>query len=136
MFNDIIDKYKALPESVKNGILFLFAGWIWHFIVLYTNFFKGDIPTRQMIIGLCMLFLVYKMMDKSGWARALCMLSSVFIVVQYLPISLVFFSKDNFKFGVLAMTTVMFFSTSTYYLAVRESSNFFKKEDKPVASDQ
>ncbi len=130
MFDNLIDKLNVFPESVKNAILFLALGWIWHYIALYTNFLKGQIPTRQLIIGASMFFLVHQMTGKKGWARALCMLCNVFIIVQYLPLVVTFFGGGAFKFGLIAGLTVLLFSTSTYYFAIKESSVFFKKQEK------
>lgn len=125
-----MDKLKAFPESIKNGILFMALGWIWHYIALYTNFLKGQIPIRQLIIGSSMFFFVYQMTEKKGWARALCMLCNVFVIVQYLPLVITFYEIGEFKFCLIAGLTVLLFSISTYYFAIKESSVFFKKQEE------
>ncbi|RLC03484.1 MAG: hypothetical protein DRI57_29075 [Deltaproteobacteria bacterium] len=130
MFNEVMAKYNAFPNSVKNGVLFLFTGWIWHYMTLYTNFLKGEIPPRQLIIGVCMCFLVVMMTKKRGWARWLCMLSNAFIVLQYLVPTYVFFVSGKLRLGMFSTVTMLLFSASTYYFAIAESSVFFKK-DKP-----
>jgi len=129
MFNEIIFKFKALPDSMKNGIMFLFAGWIWYYISLYTNLL-GEIPPRQLAAGLSVCFLIYMMMEKKKWARPLCVLCNVFIIIQYLPIAIEFFRNGQFKLGAMIAVFLFFFSISSYYLLIKESSNFFKDPEK------
>lgn len=129
MFNEIIFKFKALPDSLKNGIMFLFAGWIWYYISLYTNLL-GEIPPRQLAVGLSVCFLIFMMIEKKKWARPLCILCNIFIIIQFVFSSIGFFNRAEFKLAGMTAVVVLFFSISSYYLAIKESSEFFKDHEK------
>jgi hypothetical protein len=129
--------FKEYPASVKNGILFLFAGWGCHYFFLY-KFFQGKIPQRmlfqQIAIG---LFLCFFVVMAKNWARILCILCNVLIVILYSLFCALFYGSKT-DFFILSGIVAILFSVATYYLAIEESSEFFKAygQAKPAHQDE
>lgn len=130
---DYIKKYGELPDSVKNGVLFLIAGWVWQVFCLYYYFFKGDIPYNIVITGILNISLI--IIWTKGWARILCILCNILIIMTYLPVSYTFYYGGNFLLGNVSASIVILFSVSTYYLLTKESFAFFKKTKADSSSE-
>ncbi len=120
---DNIRQFPTFPKSVKNGIIFLFAGWTWFFL-LYTYFFKASIPPRQVISGIlaCYCILLLK-----NWARVLCILCNVFIILQLFVVVMAFYNVGNTYYSFITDICIILFGLSSYFLIVKESASFFKK---------
>ncbi len=128
MFKNSMAQFKEYPGSVKSGIIFLIAGWIWLFITLhYVKFFQDQSPFKFYIAGALICYYVVKI---KNWARALCMFGNVLIITQLLPTSVEFFSRGNMQLGVIVGANAVFASLSIYYLIIKESSAFFKEYNK------
>lgn len=127
-----IEKFKNFPPSVKKGILFLLAGWLWFYWSLYGFFLKEETPSQFIIIGVsvCTVVIMIK-----NWGRVLCLLCNVMIIVVYLAVSYMFFQLEDIPKSFIASVGVVLFSLSTYYLAVGESSRFFKNHNKTQAEE-
>ncbi len=131
-----IEKFKNFPSSVKNGIYFLLAGWLWFYWSLYGYFLKEETPSQFILIGIgvCTFVIMIK-----KWARPLCILCNVMVIVVYLAVSYMFFHLEDMPMSFIAAVGVVLFSLSTYYLAVGESSRFFKnysnsQDEEPIKS--
>jgi hypothetical protein len=125
MFNQIME-FKNYPASVKNAILFLLAGWICHYY-FYFSFLVNEFPMRttymQIGIGVAICFFVVSV---KRWARMLCIFFNIGIAALYLLYCAAFFNSGNLNLTFLTGITLILFSISTYFLAVKESSQFFK----------
>ena len=122
MLTEFFD-FKAFPASVKNGFIFLAAGWAWHFFSLYRYFYQGEIPGRQVIICIAILFLTARGLS---WARVLCILCNILIVLIYIFLATSFLLHSRMQLGLIALVNIVLFSLSTYFFILRESSIFFR----------
>ena len=130
----VIEEYKSFPNSVRNAILFLFAGWVWHYISLYRYFFRGEVPFNQIVIGLSICYFVFRI---KSWARVLCIVCNILIVVMYLSVFLSFLAAGKTHYAAVSGINVVLFSLASYFLFVGESSRFFKeKNPRQDAEDQ
>jgi hypothetical protein len=120
----VLDDFKAFPNSVRNGLLFLVIGWIWHYFSLYRYFFNGNIPFNQIVIGVSICYFVFRI---KNWARVLCLVSNSLIILMYLSVTYSFFVMGKPHLGVVSGLNVILFSIATYFLAIGESSGFFKE---------
>ncbi|MCP4112791.1 MAG: hypothetical protein GY749_45895 [Desulfobacteraceae bacterium] len=131
MFKDSTAQFKEYPNSVKNGIIFLITGWICHYYFFYIFFTRqtGEMPSKelwqQVAIG---VFICYFVVKIKKWARVLCLLCNAFIIILYLCIFTLFISKINYV--MISGANLILFSISSYYLAIKESSSFFKEYNK------
>lgn len=131
--NDLFDKFKAFPPSFQKSFFFLISAWGCHFAFIYYYFtistgeLPSDILTQQAVIGgliLILLFIVKK------WARILCILCNVLIVVLYgFVVALVY---QNKLFIFLCIATIILFCLSTYWLVVKETGEFFRLQNPTI----
>ncbi len=128
MFKNSMAQFKEYPNSVKNGIIFLIAGWICHYYFFYV-FFTGEIPSKelyqQIAIGVLICYFVVKI---KKWARVLCLLCNAFIIIMHLCIFALFINKINYI--IISGANLLLFSMCSYYLAIKESSTFFAEYNK------
>ncbi|MBI9084322.1 MAG: hypothetical protein JEZ11_12040 [Desulfobacterales bacterium] len=128
----VIEEFKAFPNSVRNAIVFLVAGWLWHYVSLYRYFYSGNIPFKQIVIGVSVCFFVFRIRN---WARVLCIVCNILIVVMYLTVTFSFLSAGKTHYATVAGFNVVLFSLATYFLAVGESSRFFKERSPAPGKD-
>ncbi|MFO7667293.1 MAG: hypothetical protein R6V76_11770 [Desulfobacterales bacterium] len=130
---DYIKKFTELPGSVKNGIIFLIAGWIWQYFCLYYYFFKGDIPYNIVIAGILNMSII---IWTKQWIRILCILCNILIILTYIPVSYTLYYSKSFFLGNITLSIIILFSLSTYCLLTKESFVFFKKTKTDSAEDK
>ena len=117
--------FKAFPTSVKKAFIFLVVGWVWHFFSLYQYLYPGEIQTRQIISCLVICILTARILN---WARALCILCNILIIVIYLFIAVSYCLSSKIQPVLITVTliNIVLFSLSTYFFLLKESSTFFK----------
>ena len=115
--------FRALPASVKNAAGFLLAGWGWHFISLYFFLYNGEIPFRQVIACVTVVFLLTRI---TNWARWLCILCNALIIVTYVSIAITFLLNAKIQLGLVAAINIALFSLATYYFMRKDAVIFFK----------
>jgi hypothetical protein len=123
-------KWNEMPPSVKNAILFLFAGWVAHYIFFF-GFLADDQPERIIYlqlgvgIGIC-----YCVATIRKWARKLCIFFNIIMVPMYLLFAIAFAQGD--KVGLFALTAFIAaaFAFSLYFLLKKETAQFFSPPEK------
>jgi hypothetical protein len=122
--------YSIFPASAKKGILFLLLGWTWHFFFLYLFFYKRagtvletQLWLQQSAIALLVCFFTIRVRN---WARVLCIIANLLIISLYILTAAHFFSLSIINFAIFAAVNVILFSISTYFLFIKETSDFFK----------
>ena len=128
----VIEVFKGYPASVRNAIMFLCFSWLWHYVSLYRYFFHGDLPFNQIVIGVSICYFVFRI---KNWARVLCIVCNILIIVMYLSLTFSFMTAAKTHFAAISGINVLLFSMATYYLFVGESSRFFKAHS-PRHADQ
>lgn len=130
---DNVKRFSTFPNSLKNGIILLYAAWIWYFMVLYLFFFGGAIPTRQLISGFIACTCIFTL---KKWARALCVLVNVFVIIQILPASLSLLGMENkFQSGLYLLVAVVLFAGSSYFFLIKQTSDYLKSENETDADN-
>ncbi len=124
---DIFTKFTTFPKSVQTGIILLVASWCWFYYSLYYVFLNQEISGKLLIVGPMICFAVFRIVN---WARILCLASNAMVIVWCLIFALAFYNSNWTKFGAASISVVLFGLTS-YYLAIKESSVFFKTYNKP-----
>jgi|GEM_PF-725668 len=129
MFGGLED-FKTYPSSVRYGLFYLVLGWAAHFYTLY-QLFGGDLPRRrlyeQAVIAASML--VFVGMAKN-WARILCLLANALIMLIHAFIIALCIKSGLHEIALSAFAALVLFAMSTWYLAIGESSEFFKSRVK------
>ncbi len=124
-------KFPLYPLSLKRGIVFLFAAWIWYFFfilssnfILHTDLLPAPIMVRQMIAGVmaCGIIFVLK-----NWARVLCILGSVMVLIQILPGTFELYRQGRTLASMLLLSNDMLFILSIFYLASAETTHYLKQ---------
>jgi len=123
--------FQKFPKSSKKGIGFLVSGWLFFVAASYVlltndNASETNILTKIITIGFCVCFLVLK---GYNWGRMLCFLANALVILYCTFFITLFFEKDFIKVALCAVTIIML-SSATYYLAVKESSEYFKSLTK------
>jgi hypothetical protein len=126
-----LEEFKKYPKSTKKGFLFLYVGWALFFINLYM--LLQEVPNRILIIAAIICFFVIK---GYNWARMLCLLCNVLIVIYAS-----FFVVHLFRIGLASQAgllgvTVVLFAASSYYLFIKETSEYFKSLKKNVKYEE
>ncbi len=114
---------KNFPQSTRQGVLFMYAGWAWFLSTLYIiNLSEVDISQifgRMLIIGILTCFFVTK---GYNWARLLCVIFSGIIIAGCAVFTITLWL--SFYSGLIAVNVVIF-GYSTYYLLKKETSDYF-----------
>ena len=119
-------KFKEYPTGVKMGILFLVAGWILHYLY-FLKYLMSEFPVKTLYLQLGIgLAICYFVAGINKWARSLCIFFNFAIIVLYLLIFYLYFSGNKYDLTFLAALIAVLFSISTYFLAGKESSQYFK----------
>lgn len=141
--NDILEKMKilnimpnllnlpAFPKTVKNGILFMYAGWVCFFI-LFLFVLKDPVEPRPAISG---LLACYCIMMLRNWARVLCILCNIFIIIQLLVPALTLLGGGLVVPGGVIALCVACFAISSYFLFQKETKAFFASMTPPPPSE-
>ncbi len=120
-----IKEFKDFPLSVKNALLLEFGSWGWCFLILYLYLYHPpeQIPYRQAIAGvaICISILTIK-----NWARMLCLLCNIMIIIQFLPVFLTNTMNDNIIPGIVIGMNLILFGLSSYYMFIKTTADFFK----------
>ncbi len=122
-----LSEFATFPQSVKNAFIFTATAWIWYYIAVYGYLLPNEGPGKDLIVGPVALLLLWTLRN---WARVLCMLCNLFILIQFLPVTVGLFNMGNVHRGMMSTLIVLFFAISTYYLFVKDSADFFKAYGK------
>ena len=132
---DKIKEFKDFPLSVKNALLLVFISWGWCFLILYLYLYHPPerIPYRQAISGvaICISVLTIK-----NWARMLCLLCNVMIIIQFLPVFLTHTMNDNIIPGIVIGLNLILFGISSYYMFTKTTAEFFKANSPKWSYDE
>ena len=128
-----LKKIQTFPGSVKNGIYFMTAAWLGHWIFFCVYFLKrtGEIPgtlfLRHFLLGVVICFFLIR---QKAWARWLGIMGNLIILVYYIMWVLAYQMLIAEK--AIMVFIMILFSISTYQLFRKESSEFFKvqREDQ------
>jgi hypothetical protein len=131
-FEKALAEFKESPPSVKNGFTVLVLAWMWHFITLYRFFLNGQIPGNQIIIGLLVCVFVFLL---KNWARVLCLVCNILIILMYLFVGASFYDSGKIYFGLIALMNVALFSLASYFLLLGSSAAFYKSKLPPKKAD-
>jgi len=127
--NQLFSFLDPFPSSAKNGILALFAGWIFFLISLYTYYLPGENPSKEVLVAIALCYVVAKGFN---WGRILCLLANIMLIIWCAVFAAAYFYPQFIKlygkhtaFGA-SLVNLAFFSMSTYFLFKKETSEFFK----------
>jgi len=129
---DVFTKFPTFPKSVKTGIILLVVSWCWFYYSMYYIFLDQNLSGKLLAVGPMIAFAVLRIVN---WARILCLASNAMVIVWSAIFAFAFIQSNQIKFGASVVTIILFGLTS-YYLAVKESSVFFKTYNKPSDEDE
>jgi hypothetical protein len=113
---------------VKNGFLYLVGGWLCNYFFFYSFFSTqaDEIPMNLLLQQAMLGFLCfYFLLKVKNWARVLCLVGNIVIVVVYLFVMALLFGAKPY-FSLLAGVTAALFSVSTFFLFQKEAAAYFK----------
>ncbi len=114
------------PVSVKMGFFFLLLGWGCHFLFLF-KIFDGSVPhnilRQQIAIAAILIALLLYL---KNWARVLCIVGNILLILAYLMFAVVFYDAGKGSFGTMALVVLLFFGLSIYYWVRPETVRLFK----------
>jgi hypothetical protein len=128
---ELLAEFKAFPPTVKNGFLYLVGGWLCNYFFFYSFFSTqaDEIPMRLLLQQAMLGFLCfYFLLKVKNWARVLCLVGNIVLVVVYLFVMALLFGAKPY-FSLLAAATAALFSVSTYFLFQKEAAAYFKSRN-------
>lgn len=117
-------QFKHYPNSLKNGIILLFAAWIWFLLVLYLINFDGYILRRLFVGGFIACTCIFTL---NKWARALVILANIFAILQILPTSYSLLQAGKFQSGLYLGIAGILFASSSFFLFMKPTAEYFHK---------
>lgn len=121
---DNVSQFKHYPNSLKNGIILLFAAWIWFLMVLYLINFEGHILRRLFVGGFIACTCIFTL---KKWARTLVILANIFAILQILPASYSLFQAGKVQFGFYLGIAGILFAASFFFLYIKPTAEYFNK---------
>ena len=123
-----IEKIKAIPVNVKNGVGLLFVGWVWFLYSIYSYYGKNYL-TRFLISGVVLFVCVLQF---KKWARILALLCNTLTILYcFVFIALFHLSGSNPYAVVASAINVLLFAFSSYFFLQKTSVDFFKAGQDP-----
>ena len=132
---DFFKKFDQLPQSVKAGVILLMVSWGWFFISMYFFFFNRSIPPelqRALLVGPMVCLAVFRL---ANWARILCLTSNAMVIIYFIYFIMIFI-QSNLVIVIICLINITLFGITSYYLAIKTSSSFFKTYNKPAETDE
>ncbi|RPH52413.1 MAG: hypothetical protein EHM85_02830 [Desulfobacteraceae bacterium] len=127
------------PVGVRYALGLLIGGWISVYAFMYhiNTFFPDRFPNalilKNLVVGIGICYCVFRI---KPWARKLCIFFNLGIIcinVLFLAIRLSSVGMESPSLILHALLNVVIFGLCTYYLLIKETSEFFKaREPKKV----
>ena len=133
LFNKDIN-FKQYPQSVQVAIVSLVLGWALHLYYYFTVVAGSEMARNDYLmigVGAAICFFVAAI---NRWARMMCIFFNLGIIFMYLALTLM--QQTGFGLRVLSGAVVGLFCVSTYYLLRKETSDFFKRYNRPAEQDE
>ncbi len=134
--------WDEMPSGVKKAIVFLFTGWIAHYLFYFGFMAEGTAERITYLnlgvgIGIC-----YCVATIRKWARRMCIFFNIGMVVMYTWAAVIFgwaalvFAQDD-KLIPLILTVVASaaFGLSLYFMLQKETGQFFAPPEKDKESE-
>ncbi|MFW6332068.1 MAG: hypothetical protein ACOC23_02080 [Thermodesulfobacteriota bacterium] len=117
-------QFKHYPNSLKNGIMLLFAAWIWFLMVLYLINFDGYLLRRLFVGGFIACTCIFTL---NKWARTLVILANIFAILQILPTSYSLLQAGKVQSGLYLGIAGLLFASSAFFLFIKPTAEYFQK---------
>lgn len=123
------------PVGVRYALGLLLGGWIsvyafmYHIEYVFPGQFTSTIVFRNLIVGLGICYCVFRI---KPWARKLCIFFNIGIIcinVLFLGIRLSSIGLTYPELTIHALLNIVLFGLSTYYLLIKETSEYFKAHE-------
>lgn len=134
MLNRLQDFLKY-PFGVRYAIGFLIGGWIsvyafmYHINVFFPDRFPNALILKNLVVGIVICYCVFRI---KPWARKLCIFFNLGIIcvnTLFLAIRLSAIGIESPSLILHAMLNIILFGFCTYYLLIKETSNYFKVQE-------
>jgi len=123
------------PVGVRYALGLLLGGWIsvyafmYHIEYVFPGQFTSTIVFRNLIVGLGICYCVFRI---KPWARKLCIFFNIGIIcinVLFLGIRISSIGLTYPELSIHALLNIVLFGLSTYYLLIKETSEYFKAHE-------
>lgn len=123
------------PIGVRYAFGLLLGGWIsvyafmYHIEYVFPGQFTSTIVFRNLIVGLGICYCVFRI---KPWARKLCIFFNIGIIcinVLFLGIRLSSIGLTSPELSIHALLNIVLFGLSTYYLLIKDTSEYFKAHE-------
>jgi hypothetical protein len=127
----VIEKIKAIPFNVKNGLGLLIVGWVWFLYSIYSYYDKNSL-TRFFLAGVVLLVCVLQF---KKWARILALFCNGMTILYCSAFTVLFhLSGSNSDAVVASAINVLLFAFSSYFFLQKTSADFFRADKDPKSS--
>ena len=123
------------PVGVRYALGLLIGGWIsvyafmYHIEYVFPGQFTSTIVFRNLIVGLGICYCVFRI---KPWARKLCLFFNIGIIcinILFLSIRLSSIGLTSPELSIHALLNIVLFGLSTYYLLIKDTSEYFKAHE-------
>ncbi len=123
------------PVGVRYALGLLLGGWIsvyafmYHIEYVFPGQFTSTIVFRNLIVGLGICYCVFRI---KPWARKLCIFFNIGIIcinILFLGIRLSSIGLTYPELTIHSLLNIVLFGLSTYYLLIKETSEYFKAHE-------
>jgi len=127
------------PVGVRYALGLLLMGWIsvyafmYHINIFFPDRFPNALILKNLVVGIGICYCVFRI---KPWARKLCIFFNLGIIcvnILFLAIRLTSVGMEPPSLILHALLNVILFGLCTYYLLIKETSEYFKvREPKKV----
>ena len=120
--------FSLFPRNVRLGVVFTIVSWV--FLILSNAVITSTIALLQITLALVCSVVIYSL---KPWARIFCVVINVFVIANngYVLYGLIFGTladTPNTLPSAAYLINIILFSTSTFFLMNRETSEFYKQQ--------
>lgn len=127
----VVEKIKAIPGDVKNGVGLLLVGWVWFLYSIYSYYGKNYLT--RFFIGGVVLFVCVLQFKK--WARMLALFCNIMTILYCFAFTVLFHLSGSDPYAVVASAiNVLLFAFSSYFFLQKASTEFFSAGKDPKSS--
>lgn len=129
--------FQAYPQTVKNAIVSLVAGWalfLAYYYYLFIHIAGSELARFDYLmigVGVAICFFVSAI---NKWARMLCIFFNLPIIFACLTLAL--FHQTAVLQRFIPGAVAVLFCLATYYMLKKETAEYFKRHNQPSEPDE
>jgi succinate-acetate transporter protein len=126
-------EFRNLPVTLQKAFISLGVGWMIHLVIVFLLFHNDQkIVVQNVAIGVFVL--VFVVIKKKNWARTLCLIANLLLLLFYLFTTLLMHAGQP-EIAALSGLNAGIFAIASWFLMKKETATYYKELMEDDSSD-